>query len=185
MTVTLRYMLLYSSAWRVSLLSKHLVSPGLPHHRTSTHAHALLPHLLYNHQQISGCKLVEKMSSSQVSENVLAMPCTVLLTVLEMYAPIKGRVVGGGMASSGNGPHLSGLAVRFQTNSPFETLAAAPNTGSDGSDSTASLSSSGGSLSQLGPNQATGGSTTSSRGQVDSQQPQATQLVSPAYTKVT
>ncbi|RAR05835.1 hypothetical protein DDE82_003746 [Stemphylium lycopersici] len=93
-----------------------------------------------------------------------------------MYAPIKGRVVGGGMASSGNGPHLSGLAVRFQTNSPFETLAAAPNTGSDGSDSTASLSSSGGSLSQLGPNQATGGSTTSSRGQVDSQQPQATQL---------
>lgn len=79
------------------------------------------------------------------------------------------------MTGNYGSPHRGGRNVRFQRGDQFGILPSVVAAGSHGSASTDSFSSSGGSLSQLGPANAANHAMTASRGQVNNQVLQAKQ----------
>ncbi|KAL1793390.1 hypothetical protein ACET3X_008372 [Alternaria dauci] len=93
----------------------------------------------------------------------------------QRHTPSKGRVIEGGMASNYGSPLRSGRNVRFHTRDQLSVLPSVVEGTSHGSASTDSFSTSGGSLSQLGSNNAADHSMTASRGQVNNQMLQAKQ----------
>jgi hypothetical protein len=185
-TMVLRCLLLLLQAWRLPLFPNSCSSLCIHHHHFLTESRIvpILPVQLSTHLELQLCK-----SNGIISgKSLFCLHCVRILslTVLEMFAPTKGRVVGGGMASSQYGPDCSNRAVRSQADSSFNTSATAASTGSDGSASTGSFTSSGQSLSQSNRSHATVHPTTPSRrGQVNVQPTQATKLVRlPAPTNV-
>ena len=104
--------------------------------------------------------------------------CVLLLTVLERHTPSKGRFIEGNMASNYGSPHRSGRNARFHKSDQFTVLPSVVEDSSHGSASTDSFSSSGGSLSQLGPDDPADHAISAPRGQVNNQALQAKQLVS-------
>ncbi|KAG9196295.1 hypothetical protein G6011_01416 [Alternaria panax] len=93
----------------------------------------------------------------------------------QRHTPSKGRVIGGGMTGNYSSPHRGSRNVRFQTSDQFGILPSVVEASSHGSASTDSFSSSGGSLSQLGPDNAADHRMTALRGQVNNQMSQAKQ----------
>ncbi|KAF1943612.1 hypothetical protein EJ02DRAFT_421045 [Clathrospora elynae] len=97
-----------------------------------------------------------------------------------MASPQMSKPTRGAMAGSYSNPNRNGRTVSFHTSNTFEALATAA--GSDGSSSTGSPTSSGGSASLLGRNEPRGAPVTQSQGHFDVQKLQAAQQLATPKT---
>lgn len=105
------------------------------------------------------------MSTSKVSCYVNSSLLHTVLTVLQVCTPKKQETISIAMAAPYGSPSRAGLTVRSQSLDPFEVLTAVVDAPSDGSGSSGSPTSSGGSFSCIGRNESTGAPATPSRGQ--------------------
>ena len=119
------------------------------------------------------------MPPSKVSHYMNARVLDNGLTVFEVYTPKKQQDTNSAMTAPYGSPSRAGMTVRFQSLNPFEALAAEVDARSNGSGSTGSPTSSGGSLSCIGRNESAEAPVTPSRVQAQGRMlPAMQQIVS-------